>query len=91
MLKNLLQECEFGAFWQNYKKGAAKLFDVAVEHNPDLRQAKDAVQIDELIKTKSIVQLLLSKLDSGAADVDVIEYSIATRMLEQKIELLATL
>ncbi len=91
LLKNLLQECEFGPFWQNYGKGAAKIFDASMEHNSYLKQAKDAVQIDELIKTRAIVQLLLSKLQSGSPDCDVIEYAIATRMLEQKIELLTAL
>ena len=67
------------------------MFDAALEHNSYLKQAKDAVQIDELIKTRSVVQLLLSKLESGSPDCDVIEYAIATRMLEQKIELLTAL
>jgi hypothetical protein len=31
------------------------MFDASMEHNSYLKQAKDAVQIDELIKTRAIV------------------------------------
>ena len=44
--------------------------------------------IEELLKTKSILTLLNNKLESGAADVDVIEYSLATKMLEHKLAVL---
>ena len=47
--------------------------------------------IEELLKTKSILTLLNQKLQSGAADVDIIEYSIATKMLEHKLAVLTAL
>lgn len=52
---------------------------------------RDMSFIEELLKTKSILQLLNDKLESGAADVDVIEYSIATKMLEHKLAVLTSL
>jgi hypothetical protein len=47
--------------------------------------------IEELLKTKSILTLLNNKLQDGSADVDLIEYSIATKMLEQKLAVLTSL
>lgn len=47
--------------------------------------------IEELLKTKSILTLLNNKLTEGAADIDIIEYSIATKMLEQKLAVLTAL
>jgi hypothetical protein len=43
---------------------------------------RDMSFIEELLKTKSILTLLNNKLTEGAADIDIIEYSIATKMLE---------
>ena len=47
--------------------------------------------IEELLKTKSILTLLNTKLESGSADIDVVEYAIATKMLEQKLAVLTAL
>jgi len=47
--------------------------------------------IEELLKTKSILTLLDQKLKDGKADIDVIEYSIATKMLEHKLAILNSL
>ena len=47
--------------------------------------------IEELLKTKAILTLLNQKLESGAAEVDIIEYSIATKMLEHKLAVLTAL
>lgn len=47
--------------------------------------------IEELLKTKTILTLLNNKLIEGAADIDIIEYSIATKMLEQKLAVLTAL
>lgn len=47
--------------------------------------------IEELLKTKTILTLLNNKLTEGAADIDIIEYSIATKMLEQKLAVLTAL
>jgi hypothetical protein len=54
-------------------------------------QSRPQVQIEELLKAKSVLTLLNQKLEEGAADIDLIEYSIATKMLEQKISVLTAL
>jgi hypothetical protein len=58
------------------------MFCVAIEEDANLRQMRDMSFIEELLKTKSILTLLNQKLEEGAADIDLIEYSIATKMLE---------
>jgi len=58
------------------------MFCVSVEMDNNLRQMRDMSFIEELLKTKSILTLLNNKLTEGAADIDIIEYSIATKMLE---------
>lgn len=45
--------------------------------------------IEELFKTKGILKVMKDKIDSGAADVDVVEYSLATKVLENKIAVLS--
>jgi len=82
ILNNLLEECEDTDFWQNFKKAAPIMFCVSVEMDNNLRQMRDMSFIEELLKTKSILTLLNNKLTEGAADIDIIEYSIATKMLE---------
>ena len=47
--------------------------------------------IEELLKTKSILTLMNGKLESGAADIDVIDYSLAAKMLEYKLQILNSL
>jgi hypothetical protein len=44
--------------------------------------------IEELLKTKSIVTLMKDKVEKGDSDVDVVEYSLATKMLESKLSVL---
>jgi hypothetical protein len=56
-----------------------------------LKAQRDMSFIEELLKTKSILSLLDQKLTAGTADVDVIEYSIATKMLEHKLAILNSL
>lgn len=91
ILKNLLEECEDSDFWQNFKKAAPIMFCVSIEEDKNLRQMRDMSFIEELLKTKSILTLLNNKLESGAADIDIIEYSIATKMLEHKLAVLTAL
>jgi hypothetical protein len=38
--------------------------------------------IEEILKTKSLLKMIKSKLESGDADIDIVEYSLATKMLE---------
>lgn len=47
--------------------------------------------IEELLKTKSIMRLMKDKVGRGDADVDIVEYSLATKMLENKLEVLKAL
>ena len=91
ILKNLLPECEDCDFWQNFRKAAPIIFCVAIEQDTQLRTSRDYSFIEELLKTKSVLQLLSQKLESGAADVDIIEYSIACKMLEQKLAIMTAL
>lgn len=91
ILKNLLDECEDSDFWQNFKKAAPIMFCVSIEEDQNLRQMRDMSFIEELLKTKSILTLLNNKLQDGNADIDLIEYSIATKMLEQKLAVLTAL
>jgi len=58
------------------------MFCVSIEEDQNLRQMRDMSFIEELLKTKSILTLLNNKLQEGNADIDLIEYSIATKMLE---------
>jgi hypothetical protein len=47
--------------------------------------------IEELLKTKSILQLMNQKLEEGAADIDIIDYSFASKMMEYKLQILNSL
>jgi hypothetical protein len=47
--------------------------------------------IEELLKTKSILKLMADKVEKGDADVDLVEYSLATKMLESKLQILHAL
>ena len=91
MLNNLLKECEDSEFWHNFKKAAPILFCQAIEHDTNLRQLRDMSFIEELLKTKSIMKLMKDKVGKGDADVDIVEYSLATKMLENKLQVLQAL
>ena len=91
ILKNLLAECEDSDYWQNFKKAAPILFCMIAENDPNLKQMRDISFIEELLKTKSILTLLNNKLAEGGADIDLVEYSIATKMLEHKLSILTSL
>lgn len=91
ILKNLLPECEDSEFWQNFKKAAPIMFCLAIEEDQNLKIARDMSFIEELLKTKSILTLLNQKIQEGAADVDVMDYAIATKMLENKLAILSAL
>ena len=43
------------------------------------------------MKTKAILKLMSDKLKSSDADVDLIEYSMATQVLENKLQILESL
>eukprot|EP00351_Strombidinopsis_sp_SopsisLIS2011_P005144 CAMPEP_0116879296 /NCGR_PEP_ID=MMETSP0463-20121206/11093_1 /TAXON_ID=181622 /ORGANISM="Strombidinopsis sp, Strain SopsisLIS2011" /LENGTH=369 /DNA_ID=CAMNT_0004528469 /DNA_START=287 /DNA_END=1396 /DNA_ORIENTATION=- len=52
---------------------------------------RDMSFIDELMRTKMIIQLLNKKLEEGDADIDPVEYSMAAQMLEYKLNVLESL
>jgi hypothetical protein len=56
-----------------------------------LKQVRDMSFIEELLKTKSIILLMKDKVEKGDADVDIVEYSLATKMLESKLSILQAL
>ena len=41
--------------------------------------------IEEILKTRSIMKIMNEKIEKGDADVDIVEYSLATKMLESKL------
>lgn len=64
------------------------MFCTAIEHDNNLKQVRDMSFIEELLKTKSIMRLMRDKVQKGDADVDIVEYSLATKMLESKLQVL---
>jgi hypothetical protein len=91
MLENLLAECDDSAFWLNFKRAAPIIFCTALEDVQEFKTARDMSFIEELIKTKSIMKLMKDKLETGTADVDIVEYALATKMLENKLSVLQAL
>jgi len=47
--------------------------------------------MEELLKTRSMMDLMAKKLGGGDASIDIIEYSMATQMLENKLSVLKAL
>lgn len=91
VLANLLEECEDSDFWQNFKKAAPIFFCTAIEHDNNLKQLRDMSFIEELLKTKSLMRVMKDKVAKGDADVDIVEYALATRTLENKLKILKAL
>jgi hypothetical protein len=52
---------------------------------------RDMSFIEELLKTRSILQLLNGKLQEGATDIDIVDYSTAATILENKLAILNSL
>ena len=67
------------------------LFCAAVEHNNDIKQVRDLSFMEELLKVRSMMDLMAKKLGGGDANIDIIEYSMATQMLENKLSVLKAL
>lgn len=91
IFQNLLKACGETDFWLNFKKAAPILFCTAIEQDTNLKQMRDMSFIEELLNTKSILKLIKDKVDNGDADVDIVEYSLATKMMESKISVLQAL
>lgn len=47
--------------------------------------------MEELLKVKSMMSVMVNKLGQGDAGIDIIEYSIASQMLENKLAVLKAL
>ena len=67
------------------------LFCAAVEHDPGIKSARDMSFMDELLKVRSMMSLMANRLSKGDAGIDIIEYSMATQMLENKLSVLKAL
>jgi uncharacterized protein YuzB (UPF0349 family) len=91
VLDNLIAECEDHQFWLNFKKAAPMMFCAAIESNKDIKSVRDLSFMEELLKVRSMMNIMSKKLESSDADVDVIEYSMATQMLENKLSVLTAL
>jgi len=91
VLDNLLAECEDHEFWLNFRKAAPMLFCAAIESCTEAKQVRDMSFMEELLKVKSMMQSMATKLGTNEADIDVIEYSMATQMLENKLSVLKAL
>jgi len=91
LLENLIGECDDHVFWMNFKKAAPMLFCSLMESNNAVKQVRDMSFMEELLKVKSLSGLMQKKLQKGDANIDVIEYSMATYMLENKLSVLKAL
>lgn len=91
ILKDLVNESADSDFWMNFKKAAPIMFCMAVEGDDQLKAMRDMSFIEELLKTRSILQLLNGKLQEGSADIDVIDYSTSATILENKLAILNAL
>jgi hypothetical protein len=91
VLENLIKECDDHTFWLNFRKAAPMLFCGMVEHNSDIKQVRDLSFMEELLKVRSMMGLMANKLATGDASIDIIEYSMATQMLENKLSVLKAL
>ena len=91
VLEDLISECDDHAFWLNFRKAAPMLFCASVEHNNYIKQVRDLSFMEELLKVKSMMQVMNKKLGQGDAGIDIIEYSMATQMLENKLSVLKSL
>ena len=67
------------------------MFCMAVEGDDQLKAMRDMSFIEELLKTRSILQLLNGKLQEGATDIDIVDYSTAATILENKLAILNSL
>ena len=91
LLENLIKECDDHVFWKNFKKAAPMLFCALMESNNQIKQVRDMSFMEELLKVKSLSTLMKGKIQGSDASIDVIEYSMATQMLENKLSVLKSL
>jgi len=62
-----------------------------MENNAAIKQIRDMSFMEELLKVRSMMGLMQSKVEKGDASIDIIEYSMATQMLENKLSVLQAL
>jgi len=91
VLENLIAECDDHVFWKNFRKAAPMLFCALMEENAQIKQVRDMSFMEELMKVKSLSSLMKTKLQASDANIDVIEYSMASQMLETKLNVLKSL
>jgi hypothetical protein len=90
LLNNLVAACDDHVFWLNFKKAAPMLFCAIMENNEGIKQVRDMSFMEELMKVKSLIKLMQTKLGKNE-EIDIIEYSMATSMLESKLSVLKAL
>ena len=78
VFNNLIKECEDHTFWLNFKKAAPMLFCAAIESEEKIKQVRDLSFMEELFKCRSMMSVMTKKLQEGDAQIDIIEYSMAT-------------
>lgn len=91
ILKNLRNETNDSDFWKNIKEVAPFFFVFAVEKHEELRETRDCMFTEEILKTKAILQVLHEKIIQETPDVDIVDYALASRALEEKIQIMKAL
>jgi uncharacterized protein Yka (UPF0111/DUF47 family) len=91
LLDNLVKTCEDHSFWLNFKKAAPMLFCKVMDNNSEIKNLKDASFTEELHNVRSVISAIHKKLNSMEVDIDIIEYSMATNILEDKLRVLKAL
>lgn len=90
-MPNLENQIEDTAFWLNFRKGAPIFFCAMMEGNPQIKQVRDMSFMETLLKVRSIMGLMQSKVESNDARVDVIQWSLACQALETRLNVLTAL
>jgi hypothetical protein len=67
------------------------LFCALMENNQAIKQVRDMSFMEELLKVRSMMGLMAQKVEKNDASIDIIEYSMATQMLENKLSVLKAL
>jgi len=67
------------------------LFCALMESNAAVKQIRDMSFMEELLKVRGMMSLMQSKVEKGDASIDIIEYSMATQLLENKLTVLQAL
>lgn len=67
------------------------MFCAMMEGNQEIKQVRDMSFMETLLKVRSVMGLMQSKVNLGDASIDVIEWSNATQSLENRLSVLTAL